>query len=879
MLIVNCSFANTSYFLVSSSMYPDTIKEDSKADLNERQERIELEENQRYNLNSNVKAKADKLFESYGYMAATDLYGQLAKEGNLAPAVMEKLAESYFYNGETEDAAYWYAQFIKDTDNPTNYLHYAQVLQSNGKCEDAVRWYDKYLAATNDRSRSFILDCEELKKIPQKNAKITNLENVNTENLEYSAISYGKGIVFTSTRGVPKATRLKDSWTKSNFADLFYMEKDENGQYKNARPLTKRINKKYHDGVATFDNTNTLMIFSRNNRTGKNENGIIDLKLYAAKNPKSFWADVSEDPIQLDLKKPIKDQSTYWLDQGELSSLNSDDFSTCHPSLANDDRRLYFSSNRPGGYGGMDIYVSENIDGEWTAPVNLGPTINSSGNELFPYIADDEKLYYASDGHQGLGGLDVFVGQKKQVTDENTWDIRENLGTPFNSPKDDFGFYISKEKDKGFLTSNRDGGKGGDDIYEWEMGTGEVLELEEDEFDRRICVFDESNDNRIEGVSVSIQPIGTNNNNSDATLTLKPLNNNKNEYVLGIVGVNENGGTAFVTDKRGQFRFRANPGQNYRFVVEKQGYMLQRSTVSTAELMEGTEFCIAIAKKECLLLKGTVQSKNYHKSIAGATVKLLDKCRGGYMETTSDADGHFEFCVECDCDYQVMAEKMYFKSGSTDISTTSENLNDCNDLDEIRTLVELEAGDLNTNNTVLSYQNKNGYTSPNNNGQNPNVLPQNPAQMSREDLRRYFLGEADLNFQVGQSFDLRDVYYDYDKYNIRSDASNELDYLIAVMNMYPSMEIMLASHTDSRGSHKYNSWLSKKRANAAMRYLVENGIETHRIHNTKGFGETQLVNGCEDGIDCLEEEHQLNRRTEVRVVRLNPNEKLEKIGR
>lgn len=857
------SFANSHYIPKYVYEYGDTIKEDGQESLSERQERIELEEKKRYNLeNNSIKAKADKLFESYGYMASTNLYNKLAKEGNLAPTVMEKLAESYFYNGQTEDAEYWYAQFVKDTDNPDHFLHYAQVLQSNAKCEDAVRWFDKYMEATNDQKRTFILDCDELQKIPQKNASITNLKSVNTENLEYSAIAYGDGIVFTSTRGVPKATKLKDSWTQSNFADLFYMELSEDSQasdpvkYVNPKPLTSRVNKKYHDGVATFNNANSQMIFSRNNRKGKNKNGIIGLKLYFAKNPKAFWADVSEDPIQLDLKKPIKQESTFWIDEGELEALNSNDFSSCHPSLANDDRRLYFSCNRPGGYGGMDIYVSENVNGEWMPPVNLGPTINSSGNELFPYIADDERLYYASDGHQGLGGLDIFIGQKTEVTDENTWTIRENAGTPFNSTKDDFGFFIFKESDKGFLTSNRPGGKGGDDIYLWKMGDGEVLELE-DEFNRRVCVFDESTNERIEGALVNVKATDGSALNGDATLTLKPLKNSKNEYVLGISGNEEGEGGDYVTDKRGIFRFRPNPGKEYQFIVEKQGYMLQKSKATTGKIMENREYCIPIAKMDCLILKGTVQSKTYNKSIPGAQVKLLDKCRGGFMEAISDADGHFEFCIECDCDYQLVAEKQFFYNGTTDISTAKENLLACDTLTELRTVIELEAGDLNANN-----QNNN-----------------DPSQMSLEDLRKYFLGNGNSNFEVGQAFDLRGIYYDYDKYNIRSDASNELDYLIAVMNMYPSMEIVLNSYTDSRGSNKYNLWLSKKRANSAMRYLMENGIDAHRIQNTKGFGESQLVNGCTDDIDCTEEEHQLNRRTEIRIVSLDRSALPEKIGR
>lgn len=799
------------------------------------------------------KKRADKLYRDFGYMASADLYNKLVADGNLSTDVMQKLATAYRLNGESEDAEFWYAQLIHDTSDPNDYLYYAQALQSNDKCEDAVRWYQKYEAESNDPTRSYIMDCDDLDVVKQhEGVELVNLKSLNHESLDYSAIPYADGIVFTSTRGLPSAFRVQDKWTKDNFADLFFAKKLEFGKYEEPEPLRGKLNKKFHDGVATFNSSESVMIFSRNNQSGRNKEGIIDLKLYEARNPQQFWVDAREDPIDLYVEGKMDGEKSFWMEMGELA-INSDDFSSCHPALSPDGKRLYFASNREGGYGGMDIWMSRNVNEVWQEPTNLGPIINSSGNELFPFMAKDEKLYYASDGHLGVGGLDIYVGQKNRKSNENSWSIRENLGMPFNTAKDDFGFTINEDLTNGYFTSNRENGMGDDDIYEWQA---DELTFKEDKNNRRICVFDEETGDRIKDVTVTIETINT--KSDDAILTLKPLEDSEDEFVLAVKGQNSGTVESLTTNNRGIIRYRIEPGQTYLITTEKKGYYFQRTEVTSAELMEEREFCIPLAQRNCLTLNGLVQSAEYAKGISGAKVRLLDKCHGGYQETTTDSNGQFEFCIECDCAYQIIGEKEYFVKGITEISTENEA---CDDRGEIEIVVALQEGDL-TRTEDPGYGKKLEY---------PNGYPP-PSEWTPEMMREYFLGNKNEQFKNGQIITLRDIYYDYNKYNIRTDAAADLDYLIALMKMYPSMEIAMTAHTDSRGGEEYNYWLSKNRAKSAKNYVLDQGIAAYRIHSAKGKGELELTNGCSNDIPCSEQEHQQNRRTEIRIVRLDNSE-------
>ncbi|RMG76487.1 MAG: hypothetical protein D6714_21290 [Bacteroidetes bacterium] len=855
---------NGTTLLYTFPIHVDTLKDPTGARLKKKQKKLESKALQQRDFTlSKEKRIADKLYESLGYMKAAEKYEQLeGMERNRF--VLEKLANSYRLNGQTEDAEYCYAQIIKDTDNPEDYLHYAQVLQINGKCEDAVRWYKEYMAKSFDTRRDFLVDCEVLKEFKTSNVEIKNRTELNTELLDFCAMPYRDGVVFTSTRGTQKLAKRRDNWTKNSFSDLFFAKKGNHDEYTQIELLAGDINGKFHDGVASFNRAGTKMFFTRNSPKRKSKKGTRLLKIYEADNDHDFWTNVRELPF------------------------NSDEFSNCHPTLSRDGRRLYFASDRDGGYGGMDIYMSENIGGHWREPVNLGPNVNTSGNEVFPFIADDETLYFSSDGHLGIGGLDIFSVKKKNPLDESSWGSRENIGRPFNSSRDDFGFVINDDKESGWFSSSRLDGIGGDDIYEWH---GKINETKEGKTDlsRTICVYDPASGTRIDGVSVTVfktSPDGKTRplSDQDWLVTLKPLDESNREYIISIVEKSQSalGGSGhFVTNAKGTFSYQPDPEGNYIFVLEKPGFHTTRQTFSAAEILEDQEFCIPLEKRHCLTLNGVVKNRDYPAFIPDAEVKLFNKCTGELEAVYSDAKGAFEFCLDCGCEYEIYANKTNFVGNSTIVSTENQ---DCEQLElqpPIVATIDMSVSDQPDLSAVSPNGNVAPYSTPDwRSGAHhaPQVVyvpvpgnyyaPDAKRPARPQDLNGYFLGDPNAPFTEGQTIRLSNIYYDFDKFYIRGDAAQELDYVYQLLKTYPTMEIALIAHTDARGSDAYNEKLSRKRAKAAVQYLIDRGIEPHRLV-AMGVGESRLVNGCDDGVDCPESEHQKNRRTEIRILKLN----------
>lgn len=715
------------------------------------------------------KRRADKLQEDLGYMKAADLYQEIQTDKQIVTfSMMENLADAYRLNGNTEAAEYWYSQMIFDTGNPTHFLQYAQMLQSNGKCEEAARWYWKYDHATGaEANREFIADCREAESLKMGwTAKVSNATDLNSPYLDFSPVAYEEGVVFTSSRGINQMIVHQDNWTKKHFNDLFFAKKYGEQAFMTPEALSGNINGKHHDGTATFSPDGATMIFTRNNRSGKAANDVKMLKLYAAKKKGNNWTKVRELPF------------------------NSDEWASCHPALSADGKWLYFSSDRPGGQGGMDIYVSKNENGQWQEPVNLGETVNSAGNELFPYMDNTGKLFFASDGHKGLGGLDLFSTQKSP----SSWTKPQNLGEPINSIKDDFALISNGDGKTGWLTSNRPGGLGGDDIYFWEKTTPPKKKNNQ----RVICVTDTRTGERLSNAIVNVI---------------------KTPFTANFE-------SNYQTDDEGTFSLAINSGESYGLTVSKDGYVEKNVAISARELMALDGYCIDLAKPEGVTLSGKVLIAPYNSLLPNAELKLLNRCTGETLDFKTSSTGLFEYLLDCNCDYELTATADDFRAATTSFSTKNA---DCSGTFAIEKIFEL---DLKAGNT-------------------PAPVTSSPTPTYRE----------------GDIIRLDDIYYDYNKYFIRPEAAAELDNVVQIMRDNPNMEIELRSHTDSRGTKDYNRWLSSKRAKAAVEYIVSKGIAKNRL-TYRGYGEDELQNGCADGVSCEEREHQENRRTEIKILRL-----------
>lgn len=751
------------------------------------------------------KKKADKLNKKLGYMKSVDLYQEIRSDKHIVtPSMMVGLANSYRMNGETEAAEYWYAQYMQYTDEPEDFLHYAQALQSNGKCQDAVRWYKKYQKVQGRLKMTFIKNCEDLEEFNfNPGVVVKNVKSLNTPQLDFSPMPYNNEVIFTSNRGIERMIVYKDSWTQQHFTDLFTAEKTGDYEFGEARPLAGDTNNKFHDGTATFSPDGATMIFTRNNQKNKSSRNIINLQLMSARNDDGEWVDVQALPF------------------------NSKEWNNCHPALSPDGMSLYFASDQPGGFGMMDIYVSKNVDGKWEEPMLLGPEINTEGNELFPYVDKKGVLYFSSNGHKGIGGLDVFSVKQSKKGNDNTWSKRKNLGYKINSFKDDFGFVKNDVDTTGWLTSNRPGGKGGDDIYYWEMH-----DLKEKPVYKTICVKD---------------------GKTGKILSSTIINVIKTPFSASF---EEN----WQTDRKGTFIFPVIKGESYGMTATKKGYEEQSVVLSARELIKAKEYCIEMKPLEGVLLKGKVLIAAYESLLPGAVIVLYNHCTEKTERFISNELGAFEFRLDCECEYDIFAEKVGLKGKKQSFTITPEHCEAGHPIEKVLKL------DFDRNPSASN-------TKPYTNTEKPynNTKP----SASRMNSYRTPLTNSSISLEssltTGTIIRLDDLYYDYNEAHIRSEAAAELDKVVALMKKYPSLEIEMRSHTDSRGTKEYNEDLSHRRARSAAQYLLARGIQLKRVI-ARGYGESLLVNECDDDVSCNDRKHQENRRTEIKITYFNEND-------
>jgi len=365
--------------------------------------------------------RANQDFENFAFMDAIASYEGLTKKGLNDEDIFKKLGNANYMNAKYDEAATWYGKLVQleNTSLEPNYLYrYAQSLKSLGKYEESDLWMNKFQLAKSSDLRAGIFNKNQkyLEKIESNSGRYTvkNL-SLNSNVSDFSPSFYGeKNIVFSATF-------------------------DSEGNTSEIRTFSKSLNTKTHESSAVFTKDKKAIYFTRNNSKNgsfsRDSQKVSRLKIYRGQLIDEKWVDIEELPF------------------------NSDEYSIAHPALSKDEKTLYFSSDMPGTNGLSDIFkVAINEDGSFGTPQNLGKTINTEARETFPFIHEDI-LYFSSDGHPGLGGLDVFAVKHQDLNSEIL-----NVGEPVNSTEDDFSFIING-KNLGYFASNREGGKGGDDIY------------------------------------------------------------------------------------------------------------------------------------------------------------------------------------------------------------------------------------------------------------------------------------------------------------------------------------------------------------------------------------------------------------------------------
>jgi peptidoglycan-associated lipoprotein len=475
--------------------------------------------------------KAIKAFKLGKYETAIGMFEKIAKDPARAPRANFFIAESYRLSNRLKEAEPFYEKSGgKGIDKDSIQFWYGQSLKANSKYEEAKKVFAALSETTGEesmktRALAAADGIDVLQNIQNRSSfyKIKNLELLNTPASEYSPVFLNNELYFTSARERGKVYEA----TGTPFTDIYKVaSRGANVDLATLAALPGGINtESINDGCIAFAPDGKTMVFAKGN-TGKRKGGV-DVDLYISRFRNGVW----NAPVPLNINDPDAWDSS--------------------PAFSPDGKTLYFSSNRKGrgrdrtGYGGLDLYSAQmDSRGRFSKVKNLGPEINTAGDELFPYVADDMKLYFSSDGHPGFGGLDLFVVKRK-----NGKTVVENLGPPMNSPDDDFGIFLFKP-DRGFFTSNREGGKGDDDIYTF---------INEDP-DLKVVNY------YLQGITYA----------SDS-IERKILPNTKVSLVDGNGELLQD----FVTGNDGKFLFRVYEGEDYNLIGESDGYLVKRELYST----------------------------------------------------------------------------------------------------------------------------------------------------------------------------------------------------------------------------------------------------------------------------------------------------------
>lgn len=403
-------------------------------------------------------AKATENYEQLDYVNAQKVYLAVAEKGYQSEELFTKIANTYYFNAQYDQAVKWYESLFNITPEPEEnivFLRYSQALKATGQKDKASNYYDAFVLKSGMKSN--LKQAKDYEKLIQQNSgryELEALQGVYDEGkISFGHIKLGDTLYYASTTDIKSFLNKRSAWDGLSFLSLYTIKVDSlNRSISKPTILKGNLNSKFHESSPVFTKDNNTMYFTRSNITYENKKDDQKLKIYKSKKVNNRWLEAEE------------------------LSINSDHFSTAHPSLSSDGTKLYFASDRPGGFGESDIYVSQiNADGSIGNPVNLGSEINTSGKETFPFVSADNELYFSSDGHYGLGGLDVFYVK----IEDNGYGNLLNIGQPVNSYADDFAYGINQQTKRGFISSNRSDDKGQfvyDNIYSF-IETSPIIDV------------------------------------------------------------------------------------------------------------------------------------------------------------------------------------------------------------------------------------------------------------------------------------------------------------------------------------------------------------------------------------------------------------------
>ena len=501
-------------------------------------------------------SKANKNYEQLDYVDAQKIYLAVAENGYESEEIFTKLGNSYYFNAQYDEAVKWYGRLFTLVSEPAetiSFLRYSQSLKATGKDKMAKEYYDSYITKTgNNPNVKTAIDYLTLIQQNSGRYELKAIEGIyDTNKISFGHSKLGNKLVYASTSESESFINKKSAWDGLSFLSLYEVElDDEHVAIGKPKELKGELHSRFHESSPIFTKDGKTMYFTRSNITYKDKKNDQKLKVYRSKLMDGKWQEAEE------------------------LNFNGDTYSSAHPALNANETMLYFSSDRPGGFGESDLYAAAiNEDGSIGEPRNLGAEINTGGKETFPFISSENELYFSSDGHFGLGGLDVFY---VKITGEAFGNLL-NVGEPINSSADDFAFGINETTKRGFISSNRTETEGKfvyDNIYSF-LETAPIKDMYLAKIDG--YVTDKQSGNALE----------------NATVTLTDSE--------GKVYAN------LTTDKKGYYTIETNKFESYFIKAEKEGYDTDEK-VSKANL-ESQQIDFQLQQNKVLIEAGTDLSK------------------------------------------------------------------------------------------------------------------------------------------------------------------------------------------------------------------------------------------------------------------------------
>lgn len=815
---------------------------------------------------------ADEYYQQRKFIEAIEYYQLALKEKVVVNKyyMLSQIARTYSRLFDYENASKYYEQLMtyKEENESQNLYEYAQILMNEEKYDRAKAVFLTYASRENPKAsiQHFTEKCDwAINNSNKKAVAEITVTNIETGSRSFGIALHSNGAIFS----IPQNNKFNEQTT---YYDLAFAEKSNNTTFIKPTNLGEKINNIYYEGAPSITANGTIMYFTANGTSIKkykekkkgelpiSEKGVNILKIYRSKKINGVWDSVVE------------------------LSINNNNYNVTFPHISADGNTLYFCSDMPGGLGGLDIYYVERLgNNQWSNPVNLGPEVNTYEDETYPFVLDN-KFFFSSKGREGFGGFDIYQGTliDKKVTNCN------NIGAPINSSKDDFSYILSEDGKTGYFSSNREGTHGYDKIYyfemkntlqwiegvvknivdgspiagvevqllrkvsndEWiienkhttiedgkwkfEIDPNETYQVKfihpdyasvdktipstnEDDAGYRTNVINELKELNLEPISKTISGIVTDAQTGqpikNVIVTLYEIDNNGNR-----IEVNKK-----ITQEDGKWSFDVDPTKKYEVTFKHPtlgektlplvAFNGSNNDVRNNQIQDLKNVTLNESNYDNTLA-GIVMDKLSSTPIEGVKVTLFEKSKGKWVEVNTmitKNDGKWSFQIDPKKEYKVTFEKNQYESKEFEIPTLS-------------------------------------------NGQKRKeiIASMNPFEMKPE-------GKKDNVFTINN------IYFDFSKSSPKDESYAILDKIVTFLNENPNISIELSAHTDCVGKDDFNMELSQRRAERCKEYLIKKGISSTRII-AKGYGETKILNGCVKWDQCTEEQNQVNRRVEIKVL-------------